>query len=455
MSRRHKVWALVIAILLLGCSATALFALLNRSSGPPSPQQWLQEVRSNPKRETIVGSIDVTSILLEPDESYVPKLIAELGWQEGGWRFHLYDEGRRALLGALAACGGEDAAEALAGIYADMEVESHVEPMGPFSLPQSGESFDLYQKQFGDWRWPSVVLDQCTYTAFVSPGPKSGMDVFIGMDLDSDSLYESVYPTGLSDYTMHRWHMGQRDLPPKTPLKLELNDGTLVITYNEEITPTESNDWDWGNRVGTSTIAFSNLTMDTDMDGLTDIGEKCLHTSPYRKDTDSDGMEDAVDPSPQIDASAMGYLERGIARAMSFYHLSWMELKSTPERDSHAVEYPYQATRLYLAPSQDVAWTTGPSVYGIVERISPNDDSLSTNPSVLSKKEILQFDPSDQESSKHAIAAIFCREAFGYVSEDRISYVVYYDFGYGGDLVVLSDVEGELYPSARINAWMS
>jgi hypothetical protein len=239
-------------------------------------------------------------------------------------------------------------------------------------------------------------------------------------------------------------------LVPKQPLGLSVEKESISVTHHSLVEQKSANRWGFDNPVVTSTLTLAELQKDSDNDGLTDICEECLMTDPHLMDTDGDGLEDSEDPHPQVNASKMDRLERGLSRALSFFYASSMNLGGS------APTTPYQSVRLYLEPPLEVAWTMGSYTYGIVETVEPSADSVVPHLQVFSKQEILDYDPCDTEVHDWQRGNLmFSRYAFAYVSEERIESVVYYYVGLGAYLIVLVDVEGELYPATQILAWIS
>jgi len=391
----------------------------------------------------------VTRLLLKPDESAAQDLIDSIdillaaGEDKEAWR----------TTGALATCGGPAAAKYLNVFYEDRTVRSHVESQPPFVVPTENVYGFLDHLEYEGWDRSATEDGGIRYTAFLDSSNGNPYDVRIAAAFAGNDQVQNILYTGLLDTAYYAWHWAPMEDMPQYPLKLTAANGMLTLQHHSKPGYLDPRSRQikaaGGHIIVESTVDLDLLKLDSDGDGLTDIFEGILQTNSSAPDTDGDGLADAEDPHPLADYSAMGYEERGIARALSYLHqvegkwqsLGYEELAGLPQK------YCYFEGGNFSS----VAWTPYESVYGICGSRFPKIKPQVYEFWLVDFAELQGSTDNPGFSGPEQVTRRFAEMeaawAPSYVSEGRVAFVLDLQEWLGSYMVMLVDVEGELYPA--------
>jgi hypothetical protein len=275
------------------------------------------------------------------------------------------------LLGVLAQCGGELAATEAAQHYGGTFSQQLEPPAPPYKVLSEGwidpEYIDEWIKNAGFWAEADAESGG-RYVALLGTGLLTDRDIFLGVDADSDELFEKLLPTGLQDMFYSHTHPGGPYGPePLGALKLDFEAGEFTIQHHQPLYGAADEygyrrlNMDQTTRLAT-TLSLDELQRDSDGDGLTDIYESLLLTNPNSADTDGDGLTDDADSCPLADPAQMGQVERGVARALALmfsdgYDREWWQADQT--------QLPLQARYVLVHGCGPIAFSGNSATYSI------------------------------------------------------------------------------------------
>ena len=266
----------------------------------------------------------------------------------------------------LARCGGPVARTALLAYYSGLQPARRIPLPRPYKLAPTTDPDDR------DSHWAEFIgADGQHYAAFTSYGLACNDSIFIATGVQADLTCRDILFTGLSNTRLYALNMGSdRDfgqVKALGPLALELTGGVAQIKHHEAIfSLDESGTGDvpqcsiQGAKYMADRVSMADIQRDTDQDGLGDAIETSLLLKPDSADTDGDGICDGLDPLPNLDQSRLGYLERGVQRAL-IYALVVQNNDWPPDSG-----VPWCANYFYVTGSDPVAIADKPYGCGIV-----------------------------------------------------------------------------------------
>lgn len=376
------------------------------------------------------------------------------------------------LLAELAQCEGGTAKAKLDMAYSAMLPAAHTPPRPPFPVPKRmlPKSEFSEEQESGYYRWSDFVTEDGTrHVAFTDDGLASARDIYLGIDVGSDGVFEEILPTGINDTSYLQMHPGGiRGVESKGPLKLKLDGDSIYISHNVPIL--ETKDIDVGGtkekyysikdaKYETSKLSLRKLRLDSDGDGLTDITEGELLLNAKSTDSDGDGLPDAADPTPNADAAKMGPLERGVQRALAYFRVcEEMDAANWQDEEKH----PFSTYYLRLFGCSEVAYAPSPETYGISLATAEERDAYrkllsgfntysSVSVSVCTTERWLQG--AEGGDSGMEIGA-WTGGGGGEIPADA-EYIVSLDFSTVGYAVSLCEIGGEYYPASIMQTWIS
>jgi hypothetical protein len=296
------------------------------------------------------------------------------------------------------------------------------------------------KRNYPNWDGQRAGTDN--YVVCCEAGGLSNRELVLAIDRGSDGKFEEVLPLGIADVWFDE--LGERariEVRRRGPLKLKLGRGSITVSHHVPVLrpgprPPPGPDgptvmaFDDTQYVHTR-LSLAQLRRDSDGDGLTDIGERRLLLDPHRADTDGDGLRDGADSAPNVDAAAMGPLERGVIRALQD---RWDGVMPG--------DYPRQATVLEC-------FDCGP-----LARPSPHQRTLSAaTPAAASRYRAL-LGPGVMDWYREPVRvpplAQVRQPWHSAVFGDKLARVVIVEGPRFDEHVVLAELEGELYPCFRM-----
>ncbi|HES58353.1 MAG TPA: hypothetical protein ENO21_02875 [Firmicutes bacterium] len=216
--------------------------------------------------------------------------------------------------------------------------------------------------------------------------------------------------------------------------------------------------------LGETALSLAELRRDSDADGLTDVMETLLLTDPHSADTDGDGRADAADAAPLVDAAAMNQLERGTARALTYYFqvLQYNEGWWTNSNPSLPYRVRYLDCRAagrvaYAAPgAQGICLDTEDRYQRYSELLSGYNSYSGVQVGAVGRNDLFGPELSDLGMDAAMLNAVSSGNPF---YEDLIEldceHFVLLDFALHGELIFMIEVQGELYPLKFTQTWIS
>lgn len=418
----------------------------------------------NEERQYRGGFIDVMihTLKTKADQTLAAQVVS---WLENDG-LELFHHDFKAV---LAMCGGNDAAAYLErqpisfpGLHEQMEPPYEVEP-------QETNYTDLEGNDHVRIDWAEVIADdQTRLVAFTANGLVSARQIYIGVDINNDGGFEEILPTGLTDiFQEYRYHRVEAK-----KLQMQMINGQLKIHHNVPIIlKDEEYGYEYFDETDfkETTLTLEQLRLDTDGDGLTDITESLLLLDPTNPDTDGDGISDLQDPTPNVNISSMGRVERGIARALIYFSRDQHSGDGVDWVDPSETGHPWQAMYFKVDGAGSVAIAGNQHTFGI--SLSNELDSkkladhLNSYPSLrlaslrwsdatLPPLELLRSDPyyDNIENPSQEQLDEFMESYTVYMSTDFQLQLDFPGEGYAVDLV---EVNGEYYPCKAYWTWNS
>ena len=253
-------------------------------------------------------------------------------------------------------------------------VERRIPPLPPFRVKSQQEAWpDKIEEDVADAGcWADSHSGGRHYVAFQGTGLLDDRDLYVGVERNGDGLLEAVYPTGLQDVYYSGGVYGlSYSLRPRGELQLSVTGSEVVIWHHRVVERLVSASFDpadgkymkpFSERIE-STVSLAELTRDTDGDYLTDIAESLLWCDPGSADADGDGTPDALDATPNVDPASMGSVERGVARALTYFFTTEESVLDWWEGD--ATGNPWQARYMLVYGCGPVAFSGDAGTYGI------------------------------------------------------------------------------------------
>jgi hypothetical protein len=382
------------------------------------------------------------------------------------------------MAGLLANCGGELVQTELDAYYAQLEITQHKTPQASALVHQPEAKATGRPNKYNDLYYECGIWADTTaargakYAVFPAAWLLSDRDLYIAVDAQADGVWEEVLPTGLQDVCFTHCHpLGLCGPGPQGKLHISVDNGVLKImhhkpvfeltTYSEGEEQREIKQMTGAERIE-SMVKLSELRLDTDADGLTDITERILFLDPTKVDTDGDGIKDAQDAAPLANPAQMGKLERGIARALKYfvaqgaYEAAWWS--GPPERTSEefaGVNQPLSARYLLMHDCGPVSFSGGAATYGIClnteEQIEAYMLALQDYPT-MSALDISWSTPPPETFSEPG-----SKDADGLPLEatSRSGLLVMVNFWIAGYSITMVEINGEYYPSQVHDTWAS
>ncbi len=373
----------------------------------------------------------------------------------------------RDLACLLARCGGTLAQEALARAYTAQTRMRRTPRLPPYRLPAQRQRDDA-----NEWA-RAAPASGGNYALFTAGSLVSGRDLYVGLDVNSDGYFDQVWYTGLGNTWYTQYFPGGRQglSQPRGPLKLAVADGTCTIAHHQPALEWMSiTSGGWKYKVSEVTTAYyvttavqlSSLEQDSDGDGLPDGVEQALLLDPRQPDTDHDGLADNFDALPNLDQSRLDARALGVQRAL-VCALLWR----SPDQDD-AAQTPWEATYFSVEGAMQAAISLKPGGLGIA---------------ITSQEAMQRYQDTLQGSNGFSHIAITVRDLRGlkrrppppkgkymaprfdigspqYFVDDAAApphaqYVVHLDYANCGEAVWLVEINGELYPAAFDETWIS
>ncbi|MCC7479774.1 hypothetical protein IT575_15135 [bacterium] len=289
---------------------------------------------------------------------------------------------RGRCLGLLANLGNTEAGDFLMKYYDGLAIQKLDPRKPPYRLqPASPYGGDAWQADSIPPTPPAqaALAQGGTATAFVADGLASERAIYIGLDQDSDSAFEQILATGCSDvYFMHTHPGGVARDAKGAALGLSVSGDSFTLSYNKARIETRS----YGEGPArqsyrlvsggdplSSRLELTQLRLDSDSDGLTDLLEAQLMLDPQQKDSDGDGLSDAEDACPNVNPASMGKLERGVARALAFF------FQTDPQGEAwwrmHVQNLPWSARYISVSGMGPVSYGGVAGAFGICLKDEP------------------------------------------------------------------------------------
>ncbi len=276
-----------------------------------------------------------------------PALGAELQrWTQDPQLKVLHDE----LTAALLESGAPEALAYVRQAYPPLKPAPLAWPQPPFKIDKTNPvSPDEAQPPR---LWSQATAKGKTYAAFTANWLGASQEIFLGLDAKPDGTFGRIVPTGLrqaaapeptADSTPSEADSTAPSAPPaaapepaapaapgaaplaaKAPPEFELRIKGELATFRhrwQRISYDSRSGYPEPGRAQLRSQQFNltQLLLDTDGDGLTDILERELFNDTEGSDSDDDGIKDLIDPTPHVDEAKLGALERGVARALLNY----------------------------------------------------------------------------------------------------------------------------------------
>lgn len=362
----------------------ALLAAAIYTAKQPVDKQWRNR---HGERNSALGDPRAVFFSILQDRVREPQAAQAVRWLEDP----SLEAERLSLVLLTARCGGPEAAAGLERIYKVGEVARHSAPEGPL-VTQHKEMEDpehpgvmLNRAQLGQWA-EAVDGSGARYAVFPARGLRDATDLYVAVDADGDGTWDEVLPTGLSHVSaMYDEKIiaaaGAAEAAVGNVLRLEVRDGNLYISHNQV---QGEGDFGYLTERREDVLSLAEVRRDSDGDGLTDRTEALLFTDPANPDTDGDGLKDAEDPTPNANPSAMGPVERGVARVLEVLghvgapHAFWQnETDVETLIGGFEARQPWLARYLRLHGCGPVAFSSDARRYGVVLPVSGADPDTS------------------------------------------------------------------------------
>lgn len=398
------------------------------------------------------------------------------------------------LAGLLARAAGLPAQPDLDNYYAQMAVTRHIAPQPqmlvspPPATPADSSNWcaEIYDEA-GLWAEASGE-DGARYALFPAAGLTSDRDLYLAVDTQADGAWDAVLPTGLQDVCFAFHNPGHAMGPgARGKLALSLDGGRIEIMHHRPLISNhvsgagaKLSHTKWMDRAVRfeSRIELASLRRDSDGDGLTDVMEQQLYLDPHNPDTDCDGISDGEDAAPNANPARMGKLERGIARALTYFFASgelgpgwWGPPAQRGGFENNTAAQPWSCRYLLLHGCGPVSYCGGAQTYVIClntrSRRSAYRERLKLSPQ-LSAIDVGWETPglgtaqqwhasalSDiaQSRTSYDDATLTGYSSAVFSEEPEAALVVSVEYCIGGYIILLVDIDGEYYPYKIDQTW--
>ena len=367
---------------------------------------------------------------------------------------------RNWLVGMIAVCGGPAAREFLDGIY-DVSLEQSFSPaQPPFKVPTTFR--DPAEKTVSE---PLELANGDSVVACIDEG-LTGRDIVLLVDHGTDGSYDECLPTGLTDVHARWYFPGGVDGEPEmaTQISLELLDGSEgglrighhVLAEDAPMSFDESGSGETGVSFEQDELLWSELRLDSDGDGLTDITERYTFTDPQQADSDGDGLDDGHDRYPNTDMSACSAVERGIVRAMQIDRLR--EYDKDPQKGTAAGAaplHPFDLRYFALSGMLRLPAASSASERCIMLTTEQQQEQYYALLNNYNGFTIIHAGLEEIGPDGRRLGGDFMFPSRDQDVHYEGQYIVHLDYTGAGDEIELIEVEGEYYPVASVGGWIS
>jgi hypothetical protein len=391
------------------------------------------------------------------------------------------------LSALLARTAGLAARPELDAYYTQMDVAHHVAPRPqmfvspPPTTPAGGSNWCAEEYDDAGLWAEARGADGAKYALFPAAGLASDRDLYLAVDTQADGVWDEVLPTGLQDVCF-AFHNPGRPMGPgaRGKLALSIDGGVVKIMHHR---PLISNNADgagaklshtkWMDRVirYESRIELADLRRDSDGDGLTDVMEEQLYLDPHNPDMDCDGIPDGADAAPNANPARMGRIERGIARALTYFFASgelgpgwWGPPAQRGGFENNTAAQPWSCRYLLLHGCGPVSYCGAAGTYSICLNTRARRDAyrerLKLSPQLSAIDVGWETPGMDTAQLWHASALSDIAQSrsnyedatlTGYSStvfseEPEAALVVSVEYCTAGYIILLVNIDGEYYP---------